>query len=206
MSRPPGVRLARADDLDAAATILTDAFVDEDGLNYWLRQGAAKQRARRAFFDAAVRKVLNPKRDVWLAEADGERLGAAIWLAPGLKAFDHGPLEELMLLPLLLRIAGLEGMRKARALGARLAAHHPRAPHAHLTFIGVSSAAQGRGVGSEILKQTLAPLDAAGVTAYLECTTERNAALYARHGFEVTGGFELPGLRFWCMTRQAQRA
>jgi ribosomal protein S18 acetylase RimI-like enzyme len=197
------VRPARADEIDTVSAVLTDAFVDEDGLNYWLRQGAGKEGARRRFFDAAVRKTLNPKRDLWLAEADGERLGAAIWLAPGLKAFDHSPIEELLLLPLLFSIAGVEGMQKARALGAELALHHPREPHAHLTFIGVSSAAQGRGVGSEILKQTLAPLDAAGVTAYLECTTERNAALYARHGFEVTGEFARPGLRFWCMTRKA---
>jgi ribosomal protein S18 acetylase RimI-like enzyme len=204
MSGPPAVRRARADEFDAASAILTDAFVDEDGLNYWLRQGPAKTRARRAFFDAAVRRALNPKRDLWLAEADSERLGAAIWLAPGLKAFDHGPVEEVLLLPLLLRIAGVEGMRKARALGAKLASHHPREPHAHLTFIGVSSAAQGRGVGSELLKQTLAPLDAAGVTAYLEASTERNVTLYQRYGFEVTGGFELPGLRFWCMTRTAR--
>jgi ribosomal protein S18 acetylase RimI-like enzyme len=204
MSGPLAVRVARADEIDAVSAVLTDAFVDEDGLNYWLRQGAAKERARRRFFDAAVRKALNPKRELWVAEAGGERLGAAIWLAPGLKAFDHGPVEELMLLPLLFSIAGVEGLQKARALGAKLASFHPREPHAHLTFLGVSSAAQGRGVGSEILKQTLAPLDAGGVTAYLECSTERNAALYARHGFEVTGGFELPGLRFWCMTRKAR--
>ena len=204
MNAPPAVRVARTDEIDVVSEILTDAFVDEDGLNYWLRQGPAKERARRRFFDAAARKALHPKRDLWLAEAEGQRLGAAIWLAPGLKAFDHSPLEELMLLPLLYSIAGVHGMQKARALGAKLAEYHPHEPHAHLTFLGVASSAQGRGVGSEILKRTLAPLDAAGVTAYLECSTERNVALYARHAFDVTAAFELPGLRFWCMTRPPQ--
>ena len=60
MSAPPGVRLARDSEKEVASRILTDAFVDEDGLNYWLKQGAAKTRARRIFFDAAVRsKHLN---------------------------------------------------------------------------------------------------------------------------------------------------
>ncbi len=74
-------------------------------------------------------------------------------------------------------------------------------PHAHLQFLGVSSEAQGQGVGSAILKTTLAPLDAGGTVGYLEASTERNVALYARHGFEVTNEFDLPGLHFWCMTR-----
>jgi ribosomal protein S18 acetylase RimI-like enzyme len=86
-----------------------------------------------------------------------------------------------------------------------LAEFHPREPHAHLVFLGVSPAAQGRGVGSAILKQTLAPLDGAGVCGYLEATTPRNVGLYARHGFEVTGEFDLPGLHMWTMTRPPQR-
>lgn len=202
MSAPPRVREARADEIDVVAEILHDAFVDEAGLNYWLRQGAAKERARRRFFAAAVRDVVHPKRDLWICEADGAPLGAAIWLAPGLKAFDYSFVQQLMLTPLLLSIAGASGMSRALALGEKLADYHPHEPHAHLSFLGVAGRGQGRGVGSEVLKQTLAPLDAAGVTAYLECTTERNAALYARHGFEVTGEFDLPGLHFWCMTRK----
>lgn len=202
MNVPPTVRIAGPAEKDAVAAVLHDAFVDEDGLNYWLRQGAAKERARRRFFHAAVRDTLHPNRELWLAEADGQHLGGAIWLRPGDKAFDHSPLQEVMLLPLLYSIAGFEGLQRARALGGRLAAHHPREPHAHLSFLGVATAAQGRGVGSALLKAALAPLDAAGVTAYLEASKPRNVALYQRHGFEVTGEFELPGVHFWCMTRR----
>jgi len=38
MSAPPLVRRARDDETEAVASVLTDAFADEDGLNYWLRQ------------------------------------------------------------------------------------------------------------------------------------------------------------------------
>jgi ribosomal protein S18 acetylase RimI-like enzyme len=197
----PTVRAARADELDIASAVLTDAFVDEAGLNYWLRQDAQKERARRRFFDAVVRNALNPKRDLWVAETSGVVVGSAIWLAPGLKAFDFPWWRELLYTPLFLSIAGAEGMKRAQDLGRRLAANHPSMPHAHLQFLGVSGAAQGQGVGSAILKETLAPLDASGTVGYLEASTERNVALYARHRFEVTGEFDLPGLHFWCMTR-----
>lgn len=202
MSVPPLVRPARGEETDEVATILTDAFVDEDGLNYWLKQGAEKERARKRFFDAAVRDVVHPERDLWLAELGGQKLGAAIWLAPGRHAFDFSWWLQIATTPLFLSVAGFAGMARAQALGKLMAGHHPREPHAHLVFLGVSSAAQGRGVGSAIMKTTLAPLDAHGVTAYLEASTERNVALYARHGFEVTGEFDLPGLYFWLMMRK----
>jgi ribosomal protein S18 acetylase RimI-like enzyme len=205
MSALVAARRSREDELDVLSAILTDAFVNEDGLNYWLKQGKAKERCRRQFFDVAVRKAIHPKRELWVAESDGARLGAAIWLPPGCKAFDYTPLEELMLTPRILAIAGFDGMARAQDLGKRLAKHHPSVPHAHLSFLGVHSSAQGRGVGSAILKQTLAPLDESGMVAYLEASMPRNVALYQRHGFEVTGEFELPNLHFWCMTRLPRR-
>ncbi len=198
---PATARPAHADELDAASAVLTDAFVDEAGLNYWLRQDASKDRARRKFFDAVVRNMLNPKRDVLVSQNNGGMSGAAVWLAPGLKAFDFPWWREFFYMPLFLSIAGAAGLKRAQDLGARLTACHPAAPHAHLQFLGVSTAAQGQGVGSALLKETLAPLDRDGTVGYLEASTQRNVALYARHGFEVTNEFELPGLHFWCMTR-----
>jgi len=195
------VRAARADELCAAAAVLTEAFVDEAGLNYWLRQDLAKDRQRRKFFDAVVRDMLHPKRDIWVSEDGGAIKGAAIWLGPGFKAFDFPWWRELLYTPLFLSIAGAAGLRRAQELGARLASCHPALPHAHLQFLGVSGAAQGQGVGSTMLKEMLTPLDASGTIAYLEASTERNVVLYARHGFEVTSEFDLPGLHFWCMTR-----
>lgn len=205
MNGPPVVREAAEGDLDVLAEALCDAFVDEAGLNYWLRQGEEKDRARREFFDAAVADAVHPERELWIAEAGGACLGGAIWLGPGKKAYDFSLMDQLKLAPMMLRIAGFSGMMKGFDLAEKLMEQHPREPHAHLAFIGVASAAQGRGVGSEILKRTLAPLDAAGVTAYLETTTERNVALYQRHGFEVTGEVALPGLLMWTMTRLPQR-
>jgi len=204
MSAPPLVRRAEPGELDVAAEVLTDAFVDEDGLNYWLRQGARKNHARRRFFDRAVRDIVHPERDLWLADAGGETLGAAIWLRPGLHAYDFSALQQLAILPLLYAVAGVRGALRGLALGEKLEKMHPPAPHAHLVFLGVSPQAQGQGVGSAILKQTLAPLDEQGVPAILEATTERNVALYQRYGFEVVDELRLPGLHLRMMVRPAR--
>jgi ribosomal protein S18 acetylase RimI-like enzyme len=96
-------------------------------------------------------------------------------------------------------------MSRGFALADKMEALHPHEPHAHLAFLGVATAAQGRGVGSSILKQTLAPLDVSGTLGYLETTTERNVALYERHGFVVSGEIKLPGLHLWTMTRAPRR-
>lgn len=202
MSGPPTVRVAHAGEVNAVAGVLADAFVDEDGLNYWLKQGAAKERARRVFFDAAVRDIVHPMRRLEVAESDGGIAGAAIWLNPGDKAFDLPPFRELMLTPLLFRVAGIEGLKRATALGRQLTELHPHVPHAHLVFLGVAPSMQGRGVGSAMLKYALAPLDRSGTHAYLEASTERNIALYQRHGFVVTGEFKLPGLHMRTMLRE----
>lgn len=199
---PQHVREARPEETGDVARVLCDAFADEAGLNYWLRQGAAKNRARAAFFRAATASAIHRNRVLHIARSEaGQALGAAIWLKPGDHAYDYTPLQQLLLTPLLLRIAGISGMKRALGLGERLTALHPQQPHAHLAFLGVAPEAQGAGVGSSMLKAALAPLDAAQTLAFLETSTERNVALYQRHGFETTGVIELPGLIMWAMTR-----
>lgn len=201
MNGPPAVRPARVGEEARVSAVLTAAFAEEAGLNHWLRQEKAKDEARRRFFQAAVRDIVHPQRALWLAEADGRTLGAAIWLGPGQKAYDFTLRKQIAILPLLYTIAGIAGGLRGLALGEKLDALHPHEPHAHLVFLGVPPHAQGRGVGSAMLKETLAPLDASGTPALLEATTERNVALYQRHGFEVVKNLRLPNLHVRIMWR-----
>jgi GNAT superfamily N-acetyltransferase len=70
---------------------------------------------------------------------------------------------------------------------------HPEEPHWYLPWIGVRPEAQGRGLGAALLRRGLARADRDGLPAYLEATNRRNAALYARHGFEALGTVNAPG-------------
>lgn len=66
-----------------------------------------------------------------------------------------------------------------------------RAPHAEAEVhtIGVDPAAQGRGIGTLLLRTLLAEADAARAPVYLEVRTDNAPAiaLYAAHGFERVG-------------------
>jgi ribosomal protein S18 acetylase RimI-like enzyme len=64
---------------------------------------------------------------------------------------------------------------------------HPTIRHWYLAFIGVDSARQGQGLGTELMNQCLEIVDKDHLPAYLDSTNPRNVAFYERHGFKVTG-------------------
>ena len=83
-------------------------------------------------------------------------------------------------------ILELYGKADAFAVIHEMGAHHPDQPHWYLPVIGTQPDMQGQGHGSALLRPVLEICDRTGVPAYLEATTERNRALYARHGFVAT--------------------
>jgi ribosomal protein S18 acetylase RimI-like enzyme len=89
----------------------------------------------------------------------------------------------------------------------RMERRHPRKPpHWYLAIMGVDPQSQGRGFGSMLMQPALEILDAQRTPAYLEASTPRSRALYERHGFAVTGEFNLPsgGPTLWQMWREPQ--
>jgi GNAT superfamily N-acetyltransferase len=85
---------------------------------------------------------------------------------------------------------GRQALRWMRAFGRRLPRaievqramqeRHLREPHFYVRTVGVRTALQGQGVGSVLMQPTLERADSAGLAAYIEASTERSAALYAR--------------------------
>lgn len=103
----------------------------------------------------------------------------ALWLPPGAGS-DEATLGEL--------VAGSCGgqiLRDLNAVFEQMAQVHPAGEHWFLPLIGVDPVAQGRGLGSALLRHGLAPCDRDGLPAYLEATSPGNRALYERHGFRV---------------------
>jgi GNAT superfamily N-acetyltransferase len=85
----------------------------------------------------------------------------------------------MLLLPALVRFFGL---RTVSVLGGleRMEKRHPQdRSHWYLFILGTEPAAQGRGLGSALLAQMLARVDADGMPAYLESSNERNLACTA---------------------------
>jgi ribosomal protein S18 acetylase RimI-like enzyme len=86
-----------------------------------------------------------------------------------------------------------------------LHAGHSR-PHWYLGYLGTRCGRQGRGLGTQLLREVLAPLDADGLPAYLESSNERNLPLYERNGFRVVGELRAlgHGPAIWRMWREPQ--
>lgn len=125
--------------------------------------------------------------DVARAEGSPAILGVAVWSAPGHPG--GGLSNQLRGLGSYLRAFGLRRLFSSRALDKALHAARPSEPHWYLAVIGVSAQGRGHGVGSALLESRLSTIDQSGAAApaYLEASTERSAALYARFGFTPMG-------------------
>lgn len=196
---------ARAADLAATADDLADAFAGDVMMDWILRDDARRDEARRRFFRLVVKTMAFGHGRIERPATGG---AAAIWMP-----FETvGPtpfMQELRALPTLLFATGLARVSRLATLRAELDRRHPMdRPHAYLWFLGVAQWAQGHGVGSRLLKAATDRLDAVGMAAYLETQTERNIALYRRHGFEVTSEFRAraDAPTMWSMWRDAAPA
>jgi ribosomal protein S18 acetylase RimI-like enzyme len=146
-----------------------------------------------------LRTLAFPHDEVWMTAGGA---AAAVWLPPPGRWQLSRP-QRLRLLPALVRFLGLQTVSVLGGLD-RMEKRHPRdRSHWYLFILGTEPAAQGQGLGSALLAQMLARVDAEGMPVYLESSNERNLAWYGRHGFEVTGEVAIPGgPRIWPMWRE----
>jgi ribosomal protein S18 acetylase RimI-like enzyme len=195
--------IATRADLPGVSADLSDAFAGDVMFDWFLRPDARRDEARLRFFSFVIANMTFASGRIDRPATGG---AAAVWLP--FEALGPTPLLlELRAVPTLLYATGLGRIGRLAALRELMDKHHPMdRPHAYLMFLGVAQVAQGHGVGSRLLKVGTDRCDAAGLPAYLETQTERNIALYRRHGFEVTGenrpAPDAPPL--WSMWREPQ--
>jgi GNAT superfamily N-acetyltransferase len=194
---------ASEDDAPALARTLALAFQHDPVARWFLpRDEDRLDRLERGFESIYLRRLSLPHH---LTYTSPDRAGAALWIPPG--AWETGTLESLRLLPHLARAFGRDLPRALRGMAAMEAAH-PREPHYYLPFVGVRPTAQGRGLGTALLRPMLERCDREGMAAYLEATSPRNRVLYERLGFALVEEMPLPGdgPPLWRMWREPESA
>jgi GNAT superfamily N-acetyltransferase len=194
------VRKATATDVPRLASTMARAFYDGPVVGDWCMPDASRrgERLERGFRLSLERIYLRHGE----CYASDSVAGAAFWLPPD--TWGLGAMEQVRLAARMAAIHARGVPRILRVL-AYLEARHPHEPHYYLAFVGVQPEGQGRGIGSALLAPVLECCDRDGVPAYLEATSERNLALYERHGFEVVETLRLPkgGPPVWRMWRPA---
>ena len=184
------VRPLQSDEVPEAAALAARAFFDDPLFTFVYPDPERRLDGFAREHRAYIRQAYVPYGVNDVAEADGALAGLALWMPPGASPPWW---REIPMASVLFRTVGpRRWWRVVRAYKA-FDAHLPGAPHWYLGLLAVDPHAQGRGVGSRLVRAGLERADRDGVGAYLETGTEPNVAFYERLGFRVTGEIEVPG-------------
>jgi GNAT superfamily N-acetyltransferase len=181
-------RLVGPGETDVMAAVLADAFDQDPVFTFLFPPGSSRrhQRMTRMFRIDAVRS--QRLGGAWTSD-DGA--AAAVWYPPG--HWQPSNWENLRQTPQWIAVFGRRLPLSVRVLNT-LQEHHRRLdPHWYLYYIGTRAERRDSGLGSALLQAVLERSDSEHMPAYLEATSERNQALYERHGFETRGEIALPG-------------
>jgi len=148
------------------------------------------------FFALEVGDIVVPSGTAWMSSVGS---GACLELPPGRWRL---PLRtQALQAPHFLAVFG-RSLPRALVTITKMERRHLREPHIYVPYIGVAPESQGAGLGTRLLGRTMDRADAEGLPTYLEATSEQNAALYARLGFEHLGAFTVLGSPpLWPMRR-----
>src|SRR3954451_3078592 len=189
-SSTPRVRLAEPGESRTMAALLAGAFDQDPAFTFMFPPETSRRQKRmtRMFGIDVVRS--QRLGGAWIVD-DGS--AAAVWYPPG--QWEPSDREMLRQLPQWIAVYGRSLPAATRVLNA-LQEHHRRLdldPHWYLYYMGTSADRRSNGVGSALLQAVLKRSDSEHTPAYLEATSERNRALYERHGFETRDEIALHG-------------
>ncbi|MCT9932135.1 GNAT family N-acetyltransferase [Planotetraspora sp. A-T 1434] len=166
--------ITRMTDAAVVGEVIADTFA-RDAVTSWLIPPVGDRLPiQRRFFTMHAAHALD-HGDVYGIHESGELAGVAVWFTapfPGIP----GEEEEIA------SFAG-EYAERFRILGERMDKIHPHEPHHYLAFITLVRGRTGRGLGTLLLEEHHRRLDAQGMPAYLEASSEASRRLYLRHGY-----------------------
>jgi ribosomal protein S18 acetylase RimI-like enzyme len=203
----PRVALLYPDQDRAAAAMLGRAFVDDPLIRAIVGDEPPSDRIRRMaqLFGVILGTHRRDGQPVVGVIDNDQVTGAAIieQVARPLGAIAMAA-TALPFMPAMLRVAGLQGLRRGLTVLDVLARNRPPEPHLYLNVLGVEPAKQGRHCGVAMLDylrdQVGLRSDLSGV--YLETATAENVAYYTKAGYATIGEIAPIGVRVWRMLQR----
>ncbi|MBA2624484.1 MAG: GNAT family N-acetyltransferase [Acidimicrobiia bacterium] len=179
------VRIASPADADEVGRVLADGFRDDPVLT-WVFDVSERDEKLGDFFGFLASEALVPLGASYVLPGS-----CANWTPPGTPSWPDDRTDRFG--TLLVGICTPAELQRLGALDRSMQEHHPSGDLWYLGSIATVVEAQGKGLGSALLQESLRRVDATALPAYLESSNPRNVPLYERHGFRATGTIELPG-------------
>lgn len=189
----------------AAAAVIAQAFQEDPGFVYAMPDATARTSAGHWLSEHMVQYV---RLAGGMVDVAGQPVhAAALWFdVPGRYAMKMGALlrSGLWATPFGVGLGALGRLAKLGDLIDELHEKHAPRPHRYLNQLAVAPSAQGRGVGTALVRPRLEEASRLGIACYLETFSERAVTLYRRLGFELVAEVtpkELP--KTWALVREA---
>jgi GNAT superfamily N-acetyltransferase len=191
------------EEIPKAVACLKDAFADDPLWTVIFKNDPDRENALSAFFTFPLLYGMNYGH-AWAASPEIE--GVAVWVP--------GKYAEMTVWRMLCSGAlpygaklGKETLRKLAIVSKQLVPVRKKLtkekPFLYLAIIGISSAAQGKGLGSKIMDVIKDEADRKKLHLYVETEKEENLLFYQKHGFTLLQKivFEEINLPMWLMER-----
>jgi len=161
------------------------AFFNDPFFSYLVPDDKGRRRSLPIFFRSVFAHMGPKGRVVTVRNEENVIVGVAAWQVTGGYPLSIG--TQLAQLPSSLRAM----YRRPKAMGigysymAAITGAHKKDAHWYLMVLCADPSVQRTGVGTLLLEQAFAEIDAEGVGTYLETPRDDNIAYYRRFGFEL---------------------
>lgn len=176
------LRLLTLSDVEEAAQVLSQAFMDDPLISFILPIRATRIRTLVKFFRVYGEISIKNKRGYGVAEP---LQGVAYWKFPEQDSLSISVKSLAKFLPLLFTMYPI-GYFRAKQILAEIDNLHKKyaeGPHYYLDNLGVLPSARGKGVSSKLIRPFLEMADTQKVIAYTDTVTPSNVPLYEHFGF-----------------------
>lgn len=195
-------RLLNLSDVEQAADVLSQAFVDDPLSAFLLPFKRSRIKTLHKFFRAYGEVNIKNQRGY----GAGEPLqGVAYWISPNQADLSISIKSLSIFVPLLFTFYPI-GYIRARAILKQIDALHQKyasEPHFYLDNIGVLPSARGMGMSSKLIRPILEKADAEKVSVYTDTVTRSNVAFYEHFGFQCLEESTIAstGITIWALRR-----
>jgi len=198
-------RLLTLSDVEQAADVLSQAFVDDPLCAFMLPFRLTRPKTLMTFFRVYGEVSIKNKRGFGV----GDPLhGVAYWQFPDQESLSISLNAIGTFIPLLFSFYPI-GYLRAKAVLSQIDAlrqQYADEPHFYLDNLGVLPAARGQGLSSRLIRPFLQMADEQKVIAYTDTVTRSNVALYEHFGFQAVAECAVPGtgITVWALRRPVQ--